>query len=275
VLPRAPADMTISDTIVCPNELVTFTANVDPIYTRYIWNFGDGDTANRFFPDSTVNHGYKLSGVYDVKLIPDFTPPPFTPKCVDTAYGRVTVVDVVADFSIDTVKRPEFCFTNLSTGAASYEWIFEDDPADGTSTETDPCYNWNDRLGTWEVCLIATSAEGCKDTFCDEVRNVFFRRIIPYNVFTPGSDNDGDGLNDVFKITGEGLTEYNIKIFNRWGERVFESESIDVSWNGQINNSGALVPEGTYFYIINYTFLFGEKNEGLDPIEGTVDVIRQ
>jgi len=275
VLPRAPADLTISDTIVCPNELVTFTANVDPIYTRYIWNFGDGDTANRFFPDSTVNHGYKLSGVYDVKLIPDFTPPPFTPKCVDTAYGRVTVVDVVADFSIDTVKRPEFCFTNLSTGAASYEWIFEDDPADGTSTETDPCYNWNDRRGTWEVCLIATSAEGCKDTFCDEVRNVFFRRIIPYNVFTPGSDNDGDGLNDVFKITGEGLTEYNIKIFNRWGERVFESESIDVSWNGQINNSGALVPEGTYFYIINYTFLFGEKNEGLDPIEGTVDVIRQ
>ncbi len=274
VLPRAPAEMEISDTIVCPDDLITFTAHVDSLYERFYWVFGDNDTITEFYPDTTTTHSYGQPGVYNVQLIPNYTPLPFTPQCVDTAYGTVTVVDVVAGFTIDSTYRPEFCFTNTSTGAITYEWTFQDDP-DGSSTETDPCYNWGDRRGTYEVCLIATSPEGCKDTFCDDVRNSYIRRIVPFNIFTPGVDGNGDGFNDEYVIDGEGLVDYNIKIFNRWGEKVFESESIDISWNGKVNNSGSECPEGTYFYVIKYKFLYGEENDGLGPIEGTVDLIRK
>jgi gliding motility-associated-like protein len=271
VLPRAEADMTISDTIVCPNEQITFTANVDTLYTRYVWRFGDGDTVSRFKPDSNIIHSYANSGTYRVTLIPDYTPPPFLPKCVDTAFGNVTVVDVEARFDYDSTFRPEFCFNNLSTNAVSYEWTFDDDPSPGSSTEENPCYNWGDRRGSFEVCLVAISSEGCRDTFCDEIRNTFIRRIIPYNVFTP---NASDNLNTEFVVDGEGLENYNIKIFNRWGEKVFESEDINISWNGKVDNVGSECPEGTYFYVINYQFLYGEENEGLGPIEGTVELIR-
>lgn len=275
VLPRAEADLAISDTIVCPNEPVMFTALVDTLYTRYIWDFGDNDTITKFKPDSTVWHSYATSGTYNVKLIPDFTPPQYIPKCVDTAYGTVQVVDVEALFEVDSSNRPQFCFVNKSTGAVSYEWIIEDVNGDVTRTEENTCYSWGNNRGTFQVCLIATSAEGCKDTFCDEVTNTYVRLIKVYNVFTPPSDNNpSDDLNDVFRIEGEGFETYNIKVFNRWGEKVFESDDINDPWNGSVNNTGAECPGGTYFYIINYKFLFGEENEGLGPIEGVVELIR-
>ena len=87
---------------------------------------------------------------------------------------------------------------------------------------------------------------------------------------------NGDGFNESFDIQGIDLCGFvaEIKIFNRWGERVFESEDITVSWNGKVNNTGIECPSGTYFYIINYTFEFGVENEGKGPIEGTVDLIR-
>jgi len=75
-------------------------------------------------------------------------------------------------------------------------------------------------------------------------------------------------------VKGESIETFEMKIYNRWGERVFETTDINVSWNGKVNNTGATCPEGTYFYIANYKFLFGEENEGLGPVEGSVDIIR-
>ncbi|NNJ56713.1 MAG: PKD domain-containing protein, partial [Bacteroidia bacterium] len=221
VLPRAEADLEISDTIVCPYETFSLTAHVDTIYTGYMWELGDGETISRNFPDSVINYSYSQSGVYQIKLIPDFNPPPFIPKCVDTAYGTVTVVDVVADFDIDSANAPNFCFNNTSTGATSYEWNVEDDPSNASYFEENICHNWDDRLGEWEVCLYATSAEGCIDTICKTIPNRFSKQIKVYNVFTPDVN---DPLNKEFVIDADGLEYYNIKIFNRWGERVFESE---------------------------------------------------
>ena len=106
---------------------------------------------------------------------------------------------------------------------------------DGASEETDPCYNWDERKGTYKVCLTAVSSEGCEDDTCQIVSNTFLRRLVPYNVFTP---NGSDDFNNEFVIEGESLDEYEIKIFNRWGESVFESSDINKSWNGKVNNTG-------------------------------------
>jgi len=269
VYPRPVVTIAADPLIVCPNEAINFTATMDARYTRAEWIWGNGDsTLDNDDPLMlTRSFSYSQPGTYDVILAPEYDE---LPKCWDRDTVTVEVQTVTADFDIDSSGRPEFCFTNKSVGATSYAWTFEDEPVPGGSTEENPCYNWDDRKGSWLVCLIATNDRGCEDTICKEVPNTFIRKLIPYNVFTPGDDIS----NNTFVIDGESIKEYSIKIFNRWGERVFESEDITVSWNGKVNNTGIECPSGTYFYIINYTFEFGVENEGKGPIEGTVDLIR-
>jgi len=274
VRPIMPAGITIVDTIVCPNDIVNYTSNSDSTYKRYTWDFGDGDTITANFPDTTVQHSYAAPGTYDVKMIPDFdlAPGDFGPKCIDTATGRVIVQEVIASFDVIDENKPEFCFTNTSTGAVKYEWRFEDLDGYHYSEEENPCYDWGERIGQYEVCLIAENALGCRDTVCITIDNNFIAKIVPYNVFTP---DDEDDLNKVFKIEVEGHEEYEIKIYNRWGDLVFESLDPEISWNGQVMNDGAICPHGTYFYIINYKLKSREVNDNLEPISGTVTLIRE
>ena len=66
------------------------------------------------------------------------------------------------------------------------------------------------------------------------------------NAFTP----DGDGLNDIFKAEGLDIVKFNMKIFNRWGELIFESDDINNGWNGSSGNDSYYSPPGIYQYII-------------------------
>ena len=70
--------------------------------------------------------------------------------------------------------------------------------------------------------------------------------IIP-NVFSP----NGDNFNDIFYFPNEGVTEINWKIFNRWGNLIFETNELDKAWNGKTNADNDC-PEGTYYYILHY-----------------------
>jgi gliding motility-associated-like protein len=73
--------------------------------------------------------------------------------------------------------------------------------------------------------------------------NTIEQLVIP-NVFTP----NGDGANDLFFVTSNGLTEYNLTIVNRWGNTVFESTDPNEGWDGKSN--GDPCTDGTYFYIL-------------------------
>jgi len=95
---------------------------------------------------------------------------------------------------------------------------------------------------------------------CAPVRS----RIFAANAFTI----NGDGLNEVFDIKGLYIKRYNIKIFNRWGEKVFESNDMNVDWDGYYK--GELCQMGAYIWII--------KAIGVDdvnwPLKGTVTIVR-
>ena len=60
---------------------------------------------------------------------------------------------------------------------------------------------------------------------------------------------DGDGINDFFNVVGQGLTNYTIEIYNRWGQMVFKSYDMNVKWDGNFRNKKA--PAGTYVYKVN------------------------
>lgn len=83
------------------------------------------------------------------------------------------------------------------------------------------------------------------------------------NTFTP----NGDGMNDTFGIAGEGIQEFNMQIFNRWGQLIFETGSASNRWDGTFQ--GQKVPMGTYVYKASATGPTGQKQNK----EGNVNVI--
>ncbi|MFM9945168.1 MAG: PKD domain-containing protein, partial [Bacteroidia bacterium] len=102
VKPVAPADFDPKDTSICPNTTITFRENSDPIYTRFSWRLGTGDTLERKKGELT-RYTYTKPGIYKVIMIPDYDTPEFH-KCLDTQSRIVTVMDVKAAFTIDETK---------------------------------------------------------------------------------------------------------------------------------------------------------------------------
>ncbi len=88
------------------------------------------------------------------------------------------------------------------------------------------------------------------------------------NVFTP----NGDGINDEFYAKGNFLDYFNMKIFNRWGNIVFESSDISGKWDGKINGKEA--SEGTYFWVINYKSKSYLLNNQEEQLKGWVSLVR-
>jgi gliding motility-associated-like protein len=176
----------------------------------------------------------------------------------------------VANFSIDSTLKPNFCFTNLSQKSNLYRWSFQgkstgDIRIDSTVTKSNICFNYTD-LGTFYVCLIAESGVvGCSDTFCGEVS--YNQSIFLANVFTPGVK---DGKNDEFRVPISGQEYFEIEVFNRWGTLIFKSKDPSVIWNGQVENTGEVCSAGTYFYLLKYKF----PNQDSKSIHGSVMLIR-
>jgi gliding motility-associated-like protein len=88
-------------------------------------------------------------------------------------------------------------------------------------------------------------------------------------VFTP----NGDGFNDELEIEYQNIFKYEIKIYNRWGVRVFESEDLNNPWNGKIKGMDAV--EGVYFWEIIYQEYNGQGGGNVTKgLKGTVSLYR-
>lgn len=98
----------------------------------------------------------------------------------------------------------------------------------------------------------------------DDVTIHFDAIIYVPNTFTP----DGNNFNPVFKPEGGNIVDYNLKIFNRWGELIFESNNFNIGWDGTYG--GMLSPDGTYIWVIEYS------DSSLIPnrIKGHVNLLR-
>jgi gliding motility-associated-like protein len=124
--------------------------------------------------------------------------------------------------------------------------------------------------------VVATNSRGYQsdpsDTICispQQYRDMCMNYRLP-NVFTP---ND-DGINDEFKAFPHDYSgAFTIKIFNRWGNLVFESNNPDFEWDGRHHNTKQAVPEGVYFYVVELGGLGGE-NLTQQTISGSVTLLR-
>ena len=160
--------------------------------------------------------------------------------------------DPIADFEFKPTTiysdDPVVFFENESEGNANNLWNFD---GLGQSTELNPIFTFP--LGEendYEVKLIVISDKGCIDS---TIRFVPVRDQTIYyvpNAFTP----DGDDINNVFlpiMSVGVDPQEYQLEIYNRWGEKLFESNDYTIGWDGTYG--GKIVKEGMYTWKIKFT----------------------
>lgn len=184
---------------------------------------------------------------------------------------KVTRSALKASFDTDSVKSPLFRFRNTSMSGATFQWNFGDLTQEKYTRDAE--HNYGNKPGTYRVCLYVTDSSGCRDSVCRDVSNKGLQYYL-YNVFTPGED----GHNDTYKIGYAGYFEYDLLIYNRWGELVYETRQTacdDASglWNGKVMNRGSQCPEGSYFSIFRiYT---GETGSEPLQVTGVVTLLRE
>lgn len=224
-----------------------FFENTSLAGTDFLWEFGDGTTST----DISPTHLYPLAGTYNVRLIAKDTN---TCNKIDTsAYFPVTVVDKpTASFSWAPDPPQEnvpIQFTNLSVGANSYLWNFGDGES---STEVNPKHEYN-ATGTYSAELIAYNEANCTDTFRLPVDVIIVPLLDVPNAFTPGRF----GINGIVSVKGFGIGKMSWKIYNRWGQMIFESNTSKLGWDGTYK--GKLQPMDVYTYTLDVEFTDGKK----------------
>jgi len=241
----------------CGSLLVNFkdTSKVSSgTITSYNWTFGDGGTSTQQNP----SHTYASSGTYTV-LVQVQT----STGCSNTATvvintGQAVLAQYTPAGGTYNVNQ-EIDFTNQSTGATTYTWSFGDNTP--FSSATNPTHSFNPS-GTYIVTLIATNNQGCSDTSKYE----FTINSEGYTAATGFSPN-GDGLNDYFYIRGGPFSQYELRVFNEWGQQIFMSNSQSDKWDGTFN--GIPQPIGTYMYTFN-----GTLDSGNLKLSGGINIIR-
>ncbi len=153
---------------------------------------------------------------------------------------------------ITTIKESEIKFNgSASKTIVKWEWAFNDQPK-GFSNQQNPSHKFN-TTGKHEVKLIITDQLGCIDTATSEVLIEHVFKFFAANSFTP----NGDIYNEKWQPKGIGIDKdnYNLKVFNRWGQMIFESNDFDLGWDGKVN--GIKLPDGEFTWQVRLKDLNG------------------
>jgi gliding motility-associated-like protein len=217
----------------------------------WLWEFGDGTTSTAFAPV----HLYALAGTYQVRLIA------FNPNTCNlsdtTAYFTITVLDApIPDFSfspITPLENSPTTFTNLSSpDAIRFRWQFGDGDSLLTTSRLPVQHQYN-ATNTFNTCLTAYNAAGCDSMICRPVRAIIVPVLDVPNAFTPNSGDE----NSVILVRGFGIAKMQFTIWNRWGQKVFETNNRFQGWNGKVK--GVVQPMDVYAYTLSVEYFDGTK----------------
>jgi len=170
-------------------------------------------------------------------------------------------ITVPSEYNIrfgDTTQIKTQSFTN-GKDVSSYSWM----PKKALSC-TDCADPKASPLETTTYIVTMVDEDGCYDTARTKVLVDNSKILFIPNAFTPGNDE----INDRFRVNVKGVKEFEMKIFNRWGEKVFESHNKTNGWDGTYK--GERCRPGVFVYIVRVTYLDGKTKER----SGSVTLIR-
>jgi len=254
VYPLPPVNFTFNS--ACPGFATQFMYNPAPGVVSWNWDYGEGGTSSL----QQAPYIYVDSGTYDVQLIVvDGN------QCRDSITKSVRAYpEPIADFvfsPIDlTILFPFVTFTNTSWDGFYYSWDLGDGFTYNTYSDSVYVHEYSDQdTGRYIVRLTVTNSYGCQDSIRDTVIIVGDHTLFVPNAFTPNFD----GSNDTFFPMGLGIDndEFEMMIYDRWGDMIFKSDGFNQSWDGRSNKGGEVAQQDVYVWFIKVRGLDGEAHQ--------------
>lgn len=238
-----------------PTNFISTSFSSGSSIISYRWDFGDGAFA---YTDSVL-HLYNELGEYEISLLIETDI-----GCKDLESRYLTVFDnpeadfTYSPFSVSTLNS-EVNFINHSMNISSYVWVFDDSIY---SFVENPSYIYEDP-GVHDVLLVVEDVNECVDSISKYIMVYYDFVLHVPNAFTP--NNDGD--NDAFSPQGLRMNkyqEYELCIYNKWGDVIFKTQDINDSWEAKDN------PNGVYNWVVIITDELGAVRK----MTGVVTVIK-
>jgi PKD repeat protein len=282
-------DFSVNKTSDCGTTVVSFT-NLTTLASGYLWDFGDGTFSTLTNPVKTF--APRITA-YTIKLVATGT---F--GCKDSLVKPNLVLAKIlpaAGFVVspgNIIAIPNFTFNFINSTPQSnnykYTWSFGDNSIPAITR--DASHRYQD-TGKYLVKLgVFDNVSNCTDTVSQFVQITGFPGYLYVpNAFQPGSLQP---ILKTFLPIGTGLATYRLQIFTTWGQKIFESTSLDAKgapnegWNGQYNgkdnfNQGKPLQQDNYIWRIDAVFKNGTEWKGMSypnqPAQkrvGTVTIIR-
>lgn len=215
--------------------------------SKFVWDFGDGSAP---VEGESPTHLYQNPGTYTIKLkVSDENScnqqdeTQFTIQVQPKPTAAYTFTPLTPEENVFTL------FANQSLNATKFKWDFGDGES---STEAAPRHIFP-ATGTYNVCLIAYNDFGCTDTICGPVSALIKPAMDVPSAFTPTQP----GNNQIIKVFGFGIVKMEWNIYNRWGQKVFTSNSVSNGWDGTFK--GKVQPMDVYAYTLEVEFSDGKK----------------
>lgn len=251
VNPSPDIEFDVLNPIGCTPLTVNFNG-ISTMGTIFNWDFGDftgvGDTIS-------PSHVYTTPGTYNVTL---------TVVSSNGCSSSLTKNNAVEVYPLPTtafqatpvlIELPNSTvnFNNNSSNALSYQWNFGDG---GQSTDFEPSHFYI-AVGNYTIELIATNVYNCSDTATNIVE-VTGGEVFP-TAFTPNQNSSNGGSYNIYSLTNDvfypfitGVKEYELMIFNRWGELIFKTNDLAIGWDGYYR--GIISQQGVYIWKAKITF---------------------
>lgn len=226
----------------------------------YVWNFGNFNQSTSINPKYT----YTSAGLFDVFLVAVTAN-----GCRDTlliedyinVYQKPTAIFGLNKEEV-TMIDPTIRVTSLALNSDSCFYTID------SGASFDLCnfvYTFPD-TGSYVITQYVYNSFGCLDSASRFVKVTLGYRIYVPNAFTPNADD----LNDQFMVYGDGIEDFHIMIFNRWGEIMYNSYDILSGWDGTYKLDSGPAPVGVY----NYVLVIRTKERESYTYRGTVTLLR-
>ncbi|MCB9261995.1 MAG: gliding motility-associated C-terminal domain-containing protein [Flavobacteriales bacterium] len=235
---------------------------VNPILSdpyKLTWHTAPPQNTNRINAAVALNYAFTVQNLYtNCRLDSSIYIP---------SYPRIKahfITSPAAGYCLNPFD-PDLQIINYSVGATSGIWHFGDSTSAAYSTTSNLSHVYQVDTNRYTIWLYVQNNGGCRDSFSVEIcvdDSVYL--VIP-NSFSPISSA---GINDYFSVKTAGVVEFQVSIFNRWGEKIYHSTDPNFSWDGTYK--GKPVSSGVYVYEINYK---GKKTFH-KSVSGTINVIR-
>jgi len=248
VINTSPGITASSDSVICKGTGITLSASSPGNSIDWL-DIGAGDSIE-VMPAATTTYSAIATNASG---------------CTDTAKVTVQVLDFTLNLSANPDPVLAGTTLNLTTSSDSNYQVLSWMPQSYFTDQTATSQSFIVKDSTQEFVVIGKSSQGCLDSAIlvvniDPNTKDFF---IP-NAFTPNND----GKNDIFKAYGSSIKEIDLRVFNQWGQMLFETNDPGKGWDGTYN--GNPQPVGVYIYLVR-AVLYGEK---IITKRGTLNLIR-